>query len=305
MQRLTKYLELTKPKVTSLNVAVGVTCFALAELPKIDWPALIAFSAVAYLAVGGCGALNSFYDRDLDKLMDRTCRRAIPSGAISPRKALLYGLVLLGTGLLFAYLVFSMLALAMIVMGAVAYLFVYTRWLKRRSRWNVVIGGVSGSFAALSGWAATGNMIGLAPMLVALLDFLWTPGHLWGLAIARVKDYGRASVPMLPVTSGLKIASRYVFSFNVLTFVSSLLLPLLGLTGPVYTTIAVFAGAMLLWKSWSLLKSPSEGQGLRLFMLSVTYLSCIMAALIIDRVFLLGFLPHWLYSISTGLRGCF
>jgi protoheme IX farnesyltransferase len=271
---------------------VGITCFALAELPKINWLNLVMFSIIAYLAVGGCGALNSFYDRDLDKLMDRTRRRAIPSGTISSRNALLYGLVLLGTGLLFAYFVFDRLALAMIVMGVVSYLFVYTLWLKRRSQWNVVIGGISGSFAALSGWAATGNMISLSPILVALLDFLWTPGHLWGLAITRVKDYGRAGVPMLPVTSGLKTASRYVFSFNVLTFVSSLLLPLLASVGEVYTTVTVVAGAVLVWRSWLLLKSPTEGQGLKLFKLSVAYLSCIMVALIADRLFLLSSLPQ-------------
>jgi len=194
--------------------------------------------------------------------------------------------------ILFAYFIFSKLALAMIAMGAIAYLFVYTLWLKRRTRWNVVLGGISGSFAALSGWAATGNVISLAPILVALLDFLWTPGHLWGLAVARVKDYGRAGVPMLPVMTGLRTASRYVFSFNVLTFVSSFLLPLFGLTGWAYTTIAGFAGAMLLWRSWRLLKSPSEERGFRLFILSVAYLSCIMAALIIDKVFLLSFHPQ-------------
>ena len=149
MVPLDKYLELTKPRVTSLNVAVGITCFILAELPRIDWPTLILFGTVAYLTVGGCGALNCYFDRDLDKLMDRTCRRAIPSGVITPINALLYGLILLTVGVFGAYFTFGGLAFGMIVMGATVYLFVYTRWLKRRSRWNVVVGGVSGSFAAL------------------------------------------------------------------------------------------------------------------------------------------------------------
>src|SRR3990170_5236942 len=131
MGSLTKYLELTKPKVTTLNVAVGITCFVLAELPRIDWPTLIMFGAVAYVTVGGCGALNSYYDRDLDKLMDRTCRRAIPSGAITPVNALLYGLTLLTVGLFAAYFVFGKLAFGMIAMGVVVYLFIYTLWLKR------------------------------------------------------------------------------------------------------------------------------------------------------------------------------
>jgi protoheme IX farnesyltransferase len=288
---LDKYLELTKPRVTSLNAAVAITCFVLAELPRIDWPTLIILGTVAYLTVGGCGALNCYFDRDLDKLMDRTSRRAIPSGAIPPVNALLCGLILLTVGMFGAYFAFSKLAFGMIVMGAAVYLFVYTHWLKRRSRWNVVIGGVSGSFAALSGWAATGNVFSLTPMLVALLDFLWTPGHLWGLAIAKVKEYRLASVPMLPVTLGLGIASRYVFMFNVLTFASSLMFPLLGLTGPVYSVIAVFAGVLLLLRSWKLYKSPSERQGSKLFLLSVAYLSCMMIALIVDRLLLLNGFP--------------
>jgi protoheme IX farnesyltransferase len=264
-----------------------MTCFVLAQLPRIDWPALALFGIVAYLAVGGCGALNSYYDRDLDKLMNRTSGRAIPSGAITPRSALLYGLMLVAASLSITYYVFDWLTFVMVSAGAIVYLFVYTLWLKRRSDWNVVIGGVSGSFAALSGWAATGNMIGLAPVLVALLDFLWTPGHLWGLAIAKAKEYCRAGVPMLPVTVGLRRASQYVFLFNVFTFSSSLLFPFSGLTGPAYSAIAVSAGLLLLWRSWRLLKSPSEIHGLKLFMLSIVYLSCIMGALVVDRVIFL------------------
>jgi len=288
---LSKYLELTKPKVTALNVLVGMTCFVLSQLPRIDWFSLALFGIAAYLAVGGCGALNSYYDRDLDNLMSRTSRRAIPSGAIAPRNALLYGLLMIAFGLCLTYLVFDRFTFVLVSIGAFVYLFVYTLWLKRRSHWNVVIGGVSGSFAALSGWAATGNVISLAPVLVALLDFLWTPGHLWGLAIARVKEYSRAGVPMLPVTVGLGKASQYVFSFNVFTLSSSLLFPFLGLTGPVYSVIAASAGVLLLWRSWKLMKSPSEIHGLRLFMLSVIYLSCIMGALIVDKVLLLDLLP--------------
>ena len=283
---LTKYLELTKPRVTSLNIAVGIACFLLAGIPAIDWQSLIIFTITAYLTVGGCGALNCYFDRDLDKLMDRTCRRAVPSGSISPANALLYGLVLLAVGLSTAYFAFSRLTFSLIVVGVIVYLLVYTLWLKRRSQWNVVVGGISGSFAALSGWAATGNGLSLMPMIVALLDFFWTPGHLWGLAIGRVEDYARAEIPMLPVTNGVGSASRYVLMFNALTVVSSLLFFLLGLVGPVFLAITVSVGVLLLWRSWRLLESPSEDRGLKLFLFSVTYLSCLMGILVVDRLLL-------------------
>jgi protoheme IX farnesyltransferase len=281
---LSKYLELTKPRVTSLNVLVGMTCFVLGQLPRIDWLTLTSFGVVGYLAVGGCGALNSYYDRDLDKLMNRTVRRSIPSGTITPRNALLYGLMLLTASLSITYFVFDRLTFIMVSAGAIVYLFIYTLLLKRRSEWNVVIGGVSGSFAALSGWAATGNIIGLTPVLVALLDFLWTPGHLWGLAMTKVNEYRRAGVPMLPVTLGLRRAARYLFLFNSFTLTASLLFPLLGLMGPVYSIIAGVGGLALLWKSCKLISSPSQEEGFELFKLSILYLACIMLALIVDRV---------------------
>jgi protoheme IX farnesyltransferase len=283
MGTLNKYLELTKPRVTALNVVVGMTCFVLAQLPRIDWPALALFGIAGYLAVGGCGALNSYYDRDLDKLMNRTARRAIPSGAIAPGNALLYGLLLLVTSLFLTYVAFGKLTFVTVSIGAIVYLLIYTLWLKRRSDWNVVLGGVSGSFAALSGWAATGSIIGLTPILVGLLDFLWTPGHLWGLAIAKVNEYRRAGIPMLSVTRGLKRAARYLFFFNVFTVGSSLLFPAVGLVGPAYSIIAVVSGIALLWRSWRLINSPSEEEGLKVFKLSILYLGCIMFALMLDR----------------------
>jgi heme o synthase len=283
--KLARYLELTKPKVTALNVAVGITCFVLAELPRLDWLGLIMFSVVAYLAVGGCGVLNAFYDRNLDKLMMRTCRRAIPSGAIVPSHALLFGVVMLSASLFLTYLLFGTLTLLSVSIGAFIYLCIYTFWLKRRSHWNVLIGGLSGGFAAISGWASTGNMVGLAPILAGLLDFLWTPGHFWALSIARSQEYEKARVPMLPVTVGLETASEYVFLFNVLTLVSSFLFPIFGLAGPLYLVITGIAGAALMWRSWKLLESPGQGQGLRLFKLSIVYLACILAALVVDRMF--------------------
>lgn len=285
---LSAYLELTKPKVTLLNLFVGFACFALAELPSINWPALAVYSVVGYLTVGGCGALNCYFDRDVDGLMDRTSHRAIPTGRITSIHAMAFGLVLTSLGIISTYLIFGALTTFLVCLGMIFYVFVYTLALKRRTRWNVVIGAVAGPFAALSGWTATGNALSLLPLLIALLDFLWTPGHLWALAIRRVKEYRRASIPMLPAASGLRNASKLVFLFNIAVFGFSLLPVALGVAGWIYLVIAVVAGVKLLFESQALLKAHSETQGSRLFLTSSPYLAVIIVAFIIDKIILLN-----------------
>ena len=188
-EKTCKYFELTKPKVTLLNLLVGVTCFILAAYPTLDWLKLAAFSLVGYLAAGGCGVLNSVYDRDVDKLMIRTSKRAIPAGHITKNKALTFGIAMIAVSFVSSYYFFNPLTFLMLALGLVFYLLVYTIWLKRASPWNVVIGGFAGCFAALSGWTAAVNTISLVPLLVSTLDFLWTPGHLWGLAMKKMKEY--------------------------------------------------------------------------------------------------------------------
>ena len=206
-----KYLELTKPKVTLLNLLVGVTCFLLAAYPTVDWLKLVAFAIVGYLAAGGCGVLNSVYDRDVDKLMARTSKRAIPAGYITTSRALTFGTALIGASFAFSYFFFNPLTFLMLALGLVFYLLIYTVWLKRTSPWNVVIGGFAGCFAGFAGWAAAAGTLSLTALLVGALDFLWTPGHLWGLAIKKMKEYKSAGIPMLPVKVGLNKAHRLFF----------------------------------------------------------------------------------------------
>ena len=134
------------------------------------------------MAAGGCGVLNSVYDQDIDKLMIRTSKRAIPSGYVSPKKGMTFGVLMLAISYVLSYFFFNSLTVLMLGLGTAFYLIIYTIWLKRISPWNVVIGGFAGCFAGLSGWTAAANTLSLMPMLVAMLDFLWTPGHLWGLS---------------------------------------------------------------------------------------------------------------------------
>jgi protoheme IX farnesyltransferase len=282
------YLELTKPKVTLLNLLVAVTSFILAEFPSVDWTELAAFLAIGYLAVGGSCALNCYYDLDIDALMGRTSRRAIPSGKIRPKGAFAMGTAMLSAGAVSSYLAFGPLTTAVILAGAIIYVGVYTKWLKRSTRWSVVIGGISGSLAAVYGWTATGSIITLVPLLIAALDFLWTPGHLWGLAIKNVDDYRRAHVPMLPVLEGAKRSSSYILAFNAATIGLSFLFPALGMAGLVYTSVAAVAGCCLLKESVKLGASPTPTQAFKVFFTSMPYLALLMAALLVDKVLYIG-----------------
>jgi protoheme IX farnesyltransferase len=286
-QNVSKYLELTKPKVTLLNLLVGVTCFLLAAYPTVDWLKLSAFSIVGYLAAGGCGVLNSVYDRDVDKLMARTSKRAIPAGYITTNKAFMFGIGLISISFVGSYFLFNPLTFMMFALGLIFYLLVYTVWLKRTSSWNVVIGGFAGCFAGFAGWAAAAGTLSLTALLIGALDFLWTPGHLWGLAIKKMKEYKSARIPMLPVKVGLSKAALVVFLMNVGTVAFSFLLPLFGLTGTVYLGIAILAGAGFLFQNRGLPFLVSETTGFKVFVASMPYLGLLMLGLILDKIFLI------------------
>ena len=284
--KLIRYVELTKPKVTLLNLLVGIACFVLAAFPSVNWINLAVFCAVGYLACGGCGALNCVYEKETDKLMQRTSKRAIPTGAVTSTSGLIFGAVLTGTGISLSYLFFNALTALMMTFGAIFYLVVYTIILKRTSSLNVVIGGVAGCFAALSGWTAVANSLSLAPLLISAVDFMWTPGHLWGLAMKKASEYKKAHIPMLPVTVGLKKTAQITFMFNLATITFSLLLPVLGFTGFLYPVLAVAAGAWFIFESRKLLLFPSETAGFRVFLASMPYLGILMLGLMVDKVFL-------------------
>jgi protoheme IX farnesyltransferase len=283
-QRINRYLQLTKPKVTLLNLLVGVTCFVLATFPSVIWFKLALFAVIGYLAAGGCGVLNSFYDRNVDKLMTRTAKRAIPAGQVKSNNALIIGVTMISTSFALSDFLFNPMTCLMIGLGTAFYIIIYTVWLKRTSPWNVVIGGFAGCFAGLAGWTAAVNTISLMPLLVAMLDFLWTPGHLWGLAIRKMKEYKTAGIPMLPVKIGIAKSSQVVFWLNVLTVASSFLFVLFRLTGIIYMAVALTAGAIFLFQNRGLLLSSSETQGFKVFIASMPYLTCLMIGLIIDKI---------------------
>jgi protoheme IX farnesyltransferase len=284
--KINRYVELTKPKVTLLNLLVGVACFVLAAFPSTNWLNLAVFCVTGYLVCGGCSALNCVYEKDIDMLMQRTSKRAIPTGAVTSTNGLIFGAVLTATGISVSYFFFNALTALMMSFGAVFYLVVYTIVLKNRSCLNVVIGAVAGCFAALSGWTAVANSLSLTPLMISAVDFLWTPGHLWGLAMKKASEYKKARIPMLPVTAGLKKTAQIIFIFNLAAIMVSLLLPVLSFTGLLYSVFAVVAGTWFMFESRKLLMFPSEKTGFQVFLASTPYLGFLMMGLVIDKIFL-------------------
>src|SRR5476649_2242054 len=199
-QLLGDYAELTKPKVQSLLLLTTITTMYVAGDPS---PLLVLLTCLGgYLSAGGAGAVNHWYDRDIDAQMARTATRPIPAGRISPRAALTFGCTLALLSLFELSLAVNPLAAALSFSGFLGYVFVYTVWLKRRTPQNIVIGGAAGAFPPVIGWAAATGDVSAVGIALFLLIFLWTPPHFWALALYRSDDYRRAGVPMLPVVAG-------------------------------------------------------------------------------------------------------
>src|SRR5438309_2914641 len=203
------YYELMKPKIVYLLDFTALTAFLVAA-PSINLVRLVAVIVAGTLASGGAGALNCYIDRDVDRTMGRTSWRPIPQGEVSPFNALLFGLGLIGISTVISALFLPLLAGLFIVLGAAIYVLFYTKYLKPRTTLNIVLGGSAGSCAPLAGWAAATGQVGLAAWLMALLVFVWTPSHFWGLAMRAVDDYSEAGIPMLPVVVGEKKAAQYI-----------------------------------------------------------------------------------------------
>ncbi len=214
-QLLSDYLELTKPKVQSLLLLTTIATMYVAGDPS---PGLVALTCLGgYLSAGGAGAVNHWYDRDIDKLMSRTANRPIPSGRVAPRSALLFGCALAALSILELSLTVNPLAAALSFSGFLGYVFVYTVWLKRRTPQNIVIGGAAGAVPPLVGWAAvTGSVSGTAVILFFIV-FFWTPPHFWALSLLMKDEYRKVGVPMLPVVRGEAETRHQILLYSILT----------------------------------------------------------------------------------------
>jgi protoheme IX farnesyltransferase len=285
------WITLLKPRVVSLVVFTGLIGLLLA--PGGIHP-VIALAAVLCIAVaaGAAGAINMWYDRDIDALMRRTAKRPIPAGRIEPAEALGFGVTLAVASVLVMFLATNLAAASVLALSILFYVLVYTVWLKRRTPQNIVIGGAAGAFPPVIGWAAVTGTIDPMPLLMFAIIFFWTPPHFWALSLYASGDYARAGVPMLPVVAGARATRRQVVFYTVVLVATSLLPWALGYTGPVYAAAAVALGAGFLYAAMRVLRDQQDAAGRSLtkdaparfaFKYSLLYLFLLFLALAVDH----------------------
>ena len=274
------YVELTKPKVQSLLLFTTATTMLVAGSPSLG---LILVTCLGgYLSAGGAGAVNHFYDRDIDAAMARTANRPVPSGRVAPAAALVYGCVLaaLGFGLLWWQV--NLLAACLSFSGFLGYVFVYTVWLKRRTPQNIVIGGAAGAVPPLVGWAATtGTLSGTALYLFAIV-FFWTPPHFWALSILMKEEYAKVGVPMLSVVRGEAETRKQILLYTVLLYAVTQLPFCAGGFGMIYLVSSLALGGMFIVGSVALYRRADRRTALRLYLFSLAYLALLFAAMVAD-----------------------
>lgn len=279
---LKAYWEVTKPKIWYLLAFTSIIASVVAARGKglALEPFLLANIAVV-LGSAGSNTVTSYIDRDIDAIMNRTKRRPIPTGLIKPSMALAYGLILISLSLLFSSLV-SPLVGAFMALGIFDNVIVYSLWLKRRSPWNIILGGLSGGFPTLIGYSAISNQISLEPVMMAGLVFIWIPVHIWSLALRFKEDYEKAKVPMLPVVKSEEFSVRIIAFSTVAMVTFSLLLYLLGIFGRFYLYSAGILGSLILAVSSWLIWKPGKEKAWLLFKFSSPYLALIFVAMAVD-----------------------
>jgi protoheme IX farnesyltransferase len=282
------YFDLMKPGVMSLVVFTALVGLAVAP---VHVHPVIGFASLLCIAVGAgaAGALNMWYDADIDAVMERTAARPIPCGRVTPGEALGFGLTLAVFSVALLGLFANWLAAALLAFTIFFYAVIYTVWLKRSTPQNIVIGGAAGAFPPMIGWAAATGGISLEPILLFLIIFFWTPPHFWALALIRTDDYARARVPMLPVVAGPEETRRQILLYSILLAPLGVAPWLIGAAGPVYGLTALAAGALLVVLAWRV-RTQRAGTAARtaarqLFGFSILYLFVLFAVLLAESVF--------------------
>jgi heme o synthase len=281
------YFNLLKPRVMSLVVFTAFVGLYVA--PGTISPVIggIAILAIA-IGAGASGALNMWYDADIDAVMGRTSLRPIPAGRVTPREALTFGIILSAFSVVTLGLLVNWLSAGMLAFTIFFYAVIYTMWLKRSTPQNIVIGGAAGAIPPVIGWAAVTNSVSLEPLVMFLIIFLWTPPHFWALALFKAADYGRAGVPMMPNVAGNRSTQRQILVYSVLLALSGLLPFALGYSGPVYGLAAAVLGALFIRDAWAVDRmDPSDAKMVpakKLFGYSIFYLFALFAVLLAERV---------------------
>jgi protoheme IX farnesyltransferase len=276
------FVMLTKPRIIELLLITTVPSMIVAKGGMPDLWLVLATVAGGTLAAGGANTFNMYIDRDIDRLMKRTQGRPLVTGAVSPRAALLFGLALeIAAFVLFVTWV-NLLAGLLAVGACLFYVFIYSLWLKRTSKQNIVIGGAAGAAPALIGWAAVTGSLALSPILLFGIIFFWTPPHFWALAIKYADDYEAAAVPMLPVVVSIRSTAIQMFGYTIVVIAFSLWFHVVAGTSFLYLTVALVGGLSFLWRTLGLLRRPNAVQAMKVFTFSIVYLGALFVAIAID-----------------------
>jgi protoheme IX farnesyltransferase len=274
------YLTLTKPKVQSLLLLTTVTTMYVAGDPSLQ---LVFWTVLGgSLASGGAGAVNHWYDRDIDAQMARTATRPVPSGRVAPGAALAYGIVLAALSFLVLSVAVNLLSACLALAGFLGYVFVYTAWLKRSTPQNIVIGGAAGAVPPLVGWAAVTGQVDPTALYLFAIVFYWTPPHFWALSLLMKDEYARVGIPMMPVVHGETETRRQILLYTGLLLVLTLLPVVFGFFGILYAAAALLLGAGFVSLALRLQRRADRRSALRTYLFSLAYLALLFCAMVID-----------------------
>ena len=284
VQRIKPYVALTKPRIIELLLITTVpTMFVAARhLPSARLVVLTLIGGA--LAAGGANAMNMVYDRDIDAIMERTKSRPLVTGAITPRAAIVFAVGLEVASFVLFVTTVNLLSGVLAVSATAFYVGVYTMWLKRSSSQNIVIGGAAGAVPVLVGWSAVTDRLGLAPLVLFGIIFLWTPPHFWALAVKYRDDYAAAKVPMLPAIKDLRSVVRQIVLYTVALLALSLVLDPVAHLGPVFLAVTAVLGGVFVLKAWQLRRDATAQRAMRLFGYSISYLTLLFVAMGIDAI---------------------
>jgi protoheme IX farnesyltransferase len=283
------YYNLTKPRIVLELLITTLAALLIAARQYPLPPALFARVLLATLlggalASGGAAALNCYIDRDIDAVMNRTRRRALPAGILQPRQVLVFGIGLSALAVAILILWVNPLAAALALVGNLYYVVVYTMWLKRSTSQNIVIGGAAGAVPPLVGWAAVTGSLALPALLLFAIIFLWTPAHFWALALLNRKDYAAVKVPMLPAVAGEQYTKWRILAYTVAVVAATLALYLIHAMGLLYLVVASGLGAGFIYMAVALLREHGARRARRTFMYSNIYLALLFFAMVADRI---------------------
>ena len=280
------FLNLMKPRVMSLVIFTCAVGLLIAPVKVSFLDAVFSLIAVA-LGSGAAGALNMWYESDLDSLMSRTCLRPIPTGKLTKNQALAFGILSSLVSVIALYIFSNLIAATILAITILFYVFVYTIWLKRKTPQNIVIGGASGALPPVIGWAIATNGIALEPIILFLIIFIWTPSHFWALSLYKSEDYRKAKIPMLPITSGIRTTKLNIFIYALILFPIAILPFFLNYYGLIYLILAAVLSGYYVFISYKLFKEKDsileKKLAIKLFGYSILYLFMIFTSILIDK----------------------